>query len=75
MLPVPFDFRHNALKIRVSAKLVPILVTLKPGKIVIPEPYGSSQPRERGFLLAQQVVIHLGRKVSAPYFIKIRQGD
>src|SRR3954468_11453200 len=35
VLPVAFDFRHDALKFGVTPELVPALIALKPGVIVV----------------------------------------
>jgi hypothetical protein len=36
LIPVPLDFRHDALKFGISAQTVPFLVALQPGLVVIP---------------------------------------
>lgn len=36
VLPVPLDFRHDALKFGISAQTVPVLVALEPVVVVIP---------------------------------------
>src|SRR5215471_1545592 len=54
MFPVALDLFHDELKFRVSTQLVPVLVTLKPGIVVVSALDSLSQPRQGWFLLAQQ---------------------
>ena len=53
MLPVALDFAHDALEFGISAQSVPVLVALKPGKIMISKLNGPSQPGEGWLLLSQ----------------------
>ena len=52
VLPVSLHFEHDALIFGVSAQLVPVLVALKPRKIMIFELDGSSQPSQSRLLVA-----------------------
>ena len=52
VLPVALDFEHDALKFGISAQLVPVLVALKPRKVMISNLNSSSQPGESRLLFA-----------------------
>jgi hypothetical protein len=52
VLPVAFDFEHDALKFGIAAQLVPILVALEPRIIMIPDLNGTFKPGESLFLVA-----------------------
>ena len=52
VLPVALDFEHDALKCRVSAQFVPVLVALKPRIVMISNLNGSSQPGQRRLFFA-----------------------
>jgi hypothetical protein len=53
VLPVALDFAHDALEFDISAEVVPVLVALKPGKIMISKLNRPSQPGEGWLLLSQ----------------------
>ena len=53
VLPVALDFAHDALEFGISAEAVPVLIALKPGKIMISKLNRPSQPGESGLFLSQ----------------------